>query len=199
MLRHLVAILTLVVIVSTNAVAAVYSEPPDFGDFGSPVDIGTLPIGTSNISGSLSTSCVTGSMGFADCSSGDENDLIMFSLPGGHELSDLVLEISGFSVSGTLDTQGLGSGLLGLFNFSFDGTYFPAVSDAVFFSEFLFQVVSSSQFDPVEIQGTGDISFNYSLSFDVVSSAVIPIPASGALMASALLGVGLLRRRKKAS
>jgi len=189
-----------------GAQAATITENSDFGDFGSPTPLGVLEIGSNSISGSLATTCTPTIETFADCSSGDEIDSLSFSLPSGFEITNLVLKITNFVTTDTNLTEQLGFGNLGFIGFEANGIFpISDIANALLSSRFTFEAASGSVLtnDPNAplLQGVGDISFDYSASFDVteVSLAAVPLPAGLPLLLSGLIGLAVLARRRKSS
>jgi len=200
-MKYLAIAATALALSAGAASAATITETTDFGDFFFPTSAGEFALGSHTISGGLSTTCVATTSLFADCSSGDQIDSISFSLAADTEISNLVLTITDYSATGTLGgVEQLGLGRLGFFRFDSDGVFTVTnITDAHLFSQFTFEAITSTVTSVTpNLQGTGDISYNYSASFDVVSSvSPVPLPAGFPLLAVGLIGFGALARRKK--
>ncbi|MCA8869844.1 MAG: hypothetical protein KDA67_14410 [Rhodobacteraceae bacterium] len=182
---------------ASMATAAAFSEPPDFGDFFSPTNAGLLSLGSYTMTGGLSTTCVEDvNSTFANCSSGDWMDSLLISLAAGTELDNVQLTISNFTLTGTMESDSLGLGHLGWFIFDADGVYAVSAGDALRWSQLNFVADSATVTSPYYLQGTGDISFDYNLAFDVVQTAAVPLPAGGLLLLSGLGLAGWLGRRR---
>jgi hypothetical protein len=186
---------------AAHAVAFVETSDEFFGISG--FSLGTLPVGTHSVSGSVGTTCVATTGFFSDCSGGDEEDIITFTPLVGQEVVNFVATISNFTATGNLADpfwQLGGANINNVFANS-DGVY-PA-SSLVYSNAFYFRATASTAGDPLVGQGVGDISFSYSATFDVRDIAVappvsaVPLPAGLPLLAAGLGGLTLLRRRAK--
>jgi hypothetical protein len=185
--------------ISAGAANAVtISEVTDFNDsFYMPTGIGSLSDGANTISGSLFTTCVGTAVLFADCTSGDDIDAFSWQLAAGSELVSASVTITNFTLTGTLDSDQLGFGRIGFEDLESDGIYTLSLTDAFITpsNRATFEVSSGTITSPIELQGTGDIGYDYILTLEV-APAVVPIPAAAWLFGSALLGLGVVKRKK---
>ena len=187
---------SIVLLVTGTANASTFVESTDFGGFFTPTYLGVLSSGINTFSGSLATTCVASSGSFADCSSGDESDSFTWDLPSGFEILDASVNISNYTMTGTLDSEQLGFGRIGFEDWGSDGNYVLNLGDAFLVpqNKATFEVSSATLTSPITLQGTGDIGFDYTLSLNVTASPV-PVPAAVWLFGSALFGLVGMRKK----
>lgn len=186
------------------------------GDFGSstdPYDLGFLQAGTNRVFGTIN--CDRNDFAFSfggtdlfECADApnDAIDWFGFSLGSGQTLTSLTITAT--------DRVNLpvsySAGWVSLFDASFAGgelagaglTLPGALASATFVlslpdgsldpGSYLFAVQTSFQRTPSEAQ---DVHFDYKVTLDVEGPAPIPLPAGLPLLAAALGGIALLRRR----
>ena len=190
-----------VLLLAASANALTITETTDFGDFGDSTLIGVLDEGIHTISGSLFTSCIATIDFFADCSSGDAQDAFEWTFSDSNlEVVSAIITITNYFSTGTLAPTSLflGGGRIGSEFFDVDGVFDLIVGNALVFdlSGAVIEVFSGTS-TPSNIQGIGDIGFDYILTLNVAPSAV-PLPAAAWLFGSALFGLFGLKRRQKA-
>ena len=183
------------------AFAAVYSEPPDAGEgFGAARYLGALSAGTHTISGSVA--CTTESVDdFFHCGSDEDfRDLFRYDIEPGSVLTGFEIDISNFVSSNPLNIvqyQLLKGGEFTSNRIFVDsasqdeqtGNLLSTEQGADFY--FFAVQVGNSPFE------TNSISLDYTaaVTVDGPTPPAIPLPASALLLAAALGGLGVLRRR----
>lgn len=161
--------------------AEYFTKPPLNGDLGEALSetyFGTLGPGTYNVIGNMSSL---------------DQDFFSFSVASGNQFDDLILRVWDTSSTSTdfkiriAESLSLGWG---------SSEYF--LGNHLYIDSDLIELASlgpfgSGGFSAGTRTGTGIVSYEFEIA---VSSSVVPLPAAAWLFGSALLGLGVLKRRK---